>query len=111
MRRGALFRGRLVTRQDEATGARACELGKARCDELLAMPVRIEQGAHLLNHGVRLDRSVAVSAELLARRQSVLEHTKGIPAVACLLNYETSTKRNTIKREGRPDVEPHPAHL
>jgi hypothetical protein len=52
--RNAPMPGGVLTHQDEATGARACELNKASCRELSAAALRIEQGAHRLNHGVRL---------------------------------------------------------
>ena len=40
--------GRLLARQDEATGARACKLPQPRRDVLTASSLRIDQGAHRL---------------------------------------------------------------
>ena len=57
----------LLARQDEATGTRARELLQPRRDMLAATSLRIEQGAHRLSDGVRLNRAVTGRLAILAR--------------------------------------------
>jgi hypothetical protein len=54
------FSSCLLARQDEATGARARKLDEARCHELSAPSLGIDQNAHRLREGRRLQGPFAV---------------------------------------------------